>query len=62
MKAEPCPQQDKHTPCPSGYVEWHDWAAKMSETHKQVRCSGCGLYAIWKRKETFNLSRKHVAD
>ena len=25
----------------------HDWAAKMARTHKQERCSGCGLFQIW---------------
>ena len=43
---------ENHTPCPSGYVEWHDWAEKKMETHKAIKCRGCGLYAIWTpRKE-----------
>ncbi len=41
--AEPC----QHTPCPSGYVQWHYWADQMSKTHKQVRCPGCGLLSLW---------------
>ena len=41
----------KHTPCPSGYVEWHEWAEKKSKTHKQKRCAGCGLYSIWVKKK-----------
>lgn len=37
----------KHTPCPSGYLAWHEWAEEMAKTHRQVRCKGCGLYAVW---------------
>jgi hypothetical protein len=43
-----------HTPCPvheSEYLGWHAWARKMSKTHKQIRCSGCKLYAIWEPKK-----------
>lgn len=36
-----------HTLAPAGYLAWHDWAKRMSRTHRQVRCAGCGLYAIW---------------
>lgn len=42
-----CPRKELHTPCPEGYLQWHAWADKMSKTHKQVRCPGCGLWAIW---------------
>ena len=42
-----CPYFEDHTPDPPGYIKWHEWAAKMSKTHKQRKCSGCGLYAIW---------------
>ena len=41
----------KHTPCPTGYVEWHFWAEKKTRTHEQERCPGCGRWAIWKRKK-----------
>lgn len=44
-----------HTPCPTGYVEWHLWAEEKSRTHKQERCPNCDLWAIWKPKK-----RKHV--
>ena len=37
----------KHTKCPTGYIEWHHWAEKKSKTHKQIKCGGCGLYAVW---------------
>ncbi len=40
----------QHTECPTGYMEWHLWAEKKGETHYQVRCPGCGLFAIWKKK------------
>ena len=41
------PANCQHTPCPSGYLQWHAWAARMLRTHKQVRCPHCGLWAIW---------------
>lgn len=43
----PCPNVEDHTTCPEGYIQWHDWAERMSKTHKQRECPGCGLYAIW---------------
>ena len=46
--AEPCPRQELHTPAPSGYLQWHAWAQRMSKTHRQERCPGCDLYAIWR--------------
>jgi len=39
-----------HTPQPTGYLEWHEWADKKAKTHRQVRCPGCGLFQIWVRK------------
>ncbi len=27
------------------------WAKDMAKTHRQRRCSGCGLYVIWEPKE-----------
>lgn len=41
----------RHTPSPTGYLNWHVWAEKRSETYKQSRCSNCGLWAIWKPKK-----------
>lgn len=41
-----------HTPSPSGYLAWHEWAEQMAKTHEQHRCPGCGLWQIWKPKET----------
>lgn len=46
-RVEDCPSFHDHTPAPSGYNQWHDWARKMLRTHKQIRCTGCGLYQIW---------------
>ena len=41
-----------HTPNqPTGYVAWFDWAKKMSKTHKQIKCEGCGLYSVWVPKQ-----------
>jgi hypothetical protein len=42
-----CPLKEKHTPCPEGYLQWHDWARTMSYTNKQKKCEGCGLFQIW---------------
>lgn len=39
-----------HTPCPEDYIGWHSWAEKMSKTHEQRRCHGCGIYAIWVKR------------
>lgn len=41
-----------HTPAPTGYVARAEWAERMSRTHRQVRCPGCGLFKVWVRKET----------
>lgn len=46
-----CPDLMHHTPCPKGYLEWHAWAREMARTHRQVKCAGCGLYAIWIAKK-----------
>jgi hypothetical protein len=45
-----CPRGDDHTPAPEGYIQWHHWAEAMSKTHRQRKCPGCGLYAIWTPK------------
>jgi hypothetical protein len=37
----------KHTPGPSGYIAWFEWAEKMAETHRPTRCPDCRLWAIW---------------
>lgn len=42
-----CPAIETHTACPDDYVNWHDWAERMSKTHRQRRCRSCGFYAIW---------------
>jgi hypothetical protein len=44
---EDCPNYRDHTPTPGGYVERFEWAIEMGRTHKQTKCAGCGLYAIW---------------
>lgn len=41
-----------HTPCPSGYLAWHEWAEKKARRHRQERCDECGLWAIWRRLPT----------
>ena len=42
-----CPNLHDHTPGPDGYLQWHAWASKLSRTHRQEKCSSCGLYVIW---------------
>lgn len=44
-----CPN---HTIQPEGYLNWHSWAEEMSKTHKQIKCPGCGKYAIWIKKRS----------
>lgn len=43
-----CPNAAEHTPQPAGYLAWHYWAGRMYRAgHRQRRCPGCGLLAIW---------------
>lgn len=42
------PCADEHTPCPKGYLAWHEWAAEMEKTHRQEACPKCSLYVIWR--------------
>lgn len=50
-KAEDCPAIEAHAACPSGYLAWHEWAARMTKTHTQRICHACGLWVIWEPKE-----------
>jgi hypothetical protein len=43
----PCPEADQHTPAPEGYLAFDEWAERMSKTHRQVQCPGCGRWQIW---------------
>lgn len=47
-----CPNAADHTPLPSGYLERDEWMERMHKTHRQIKCEGCGLYAIWIKRET----------
>jgi hypothetical protein len=48
-----CPDRDRlHTPCPSDYLGWHEWAARKARTHRQTRCPTCDLFAIWVPKKS----------
>jgi hypothetical protein len=57
-----CPYFHDHTACPPGYIQWHPWAARKARTHKQIKCTGCGFYAIWvpktRRKSRDSVSAK----
>ena len=35
---------------PIGYLARQEWFIKMSKTHKQKKCSKCGLFHIWIRR------------
>jgi hypothetical protein len=41
-----CPNAAEHTYGPDGYIQWHAWAGRMSKTHKQTKCKGCGYWLI----------------
>ena len=45
--ADQCPNYWAHTHGPDGYFAWHEWAEEMQKTHRQRKCPGCGLFAIW---------------
>jgi len=45
----PCPTPEKHTPHPKRQFAHAAWAEEMLRTHKQTRCPGCNLWAIWVR-------------
>lgn len=48
---EDCPEVEKHTKHPSGYVAHAEWAEKKSLKHYVIKCPACGFFAIWKRKK-----------
>jgi hypothetical protein len=50
MSESTCRYAVSHTPCPNGYIAWFGWAHRMSKTHRQIRCEGCGLYYVWVTK------------
>jgi len=40
-----CPNEHLHAYGPSGYIQWHHWAAEKAKTHHQELCE-CGLYLL----------------
>jgi hypothetical protein len=44
---ERCPNLANHTPMPDGYLARQERAEELMRTHRQTRCPGCGLWAIW---------------
>ena len=52
ITGQDCSNKKEHTKHPEGYLQHHAWMDKMIKTHKQIRCKGCGLYEIWKKKLT----------
>lgn len=47
-----CPNWERHTPSPRGYLDWHEWAKAMSKGFRQRKCPGCDRYEIWEPKGT----------
>lgn len=45
-----CEDEARHTKCPTGYNQWHEWASRKAKTHRQTQCPKCGLWAIWIKK------------
>ena len=35
---------------PFGYVALSEWGDKMSKTHRQLPCPGCGRLTLWEPK------------
>lgn len=53
-----CPCAELHTPAPSGYAAWYDWAASMYyRGARQSNCPGCGLFLIWSAPREPRLNR-----
>lgn len=46
-----CPLVADHTPGPPDYPGFHAWAERMTRTHRQATCDGCGGWLIWIPKE-----------
>ena len=42
-----CPEWKSHTPDPQDYLGWFEWAEAKAKTHRQRRCTGCGLFKVW---------------
>ena len=56
---------ENHTPCPTAYIEWHEWAEKKGKTHKQALCPDCKSLAVWVPKskmDTEKVTRFEVID
>lgn len=44
----PCPNAAAHTHTPvAPGLEFREWSIRMAETHRQIRCWGCGLWKLW---------------
>jgi hypothetical protein len=56
-----CPEAKRHTPSPSGYIARAEWAEKKEKTHTVEKCSGCGLYKVWKKKKRKKKKRERPA-
>lgn len=50
-KIKPVLQCLRYTGEPKGYYDWHEWAGKKNKTHRQYKCSNCGLWHIWRRRK-----------
>jgi hypothetical protein len=46
-----CSDDSAHTPCPTGYIAWHEWAERKAKTHDQRQCLHCGSWAVWVKRD-----------
>lgn len=45
-----CENAAEHMASPVLELHKYEWAERMMRTHDQLRCDGCGLYVIWRRR------------
>lgn len=45
---------------PIGYVEWHEWAMKLSRTHHQELCPGCNRYTLWLKNAQASVKARSI--
>ena len=48
-ECEYCGRKGRFYPAePEGYLAWHEWAERKSNTHHQEPCPGCQRLTIWR--------------
>jgi hypothetical protein len=46
-----CKLRKIHTKMPNGYVAFSEMTDRLIKTHRQIKCPGCGFYALWVLKD-----------